>query len=104
LVLVLHKRHKGTVTLKHIAVSFQARSPLPRLRDIFLLMEDGFDVRKVIGEPAVLFDHPAAQNFAGASIFWLRRLAALDGQEAAVERWSLKRGGGRRGILEITGL
>ena len=69
--------------------------------DIFLLMEDTFDVGKVVGEAAVLFDHLAAQNFAGASIFWLRRLAALDGEQAAVEHWQLKRGGGRRGIVEI---
>jgi hypothetical protein len=71
--------------------------------DIFLLMEDNFDMDKIVGEPAVLFDHLAAQNYAGASVFWLRRLAALDGEHAAVEHWQIKRGGGRRGIVEITG-
>ena len=81
--------------------SFITDKPEPNDVDIFLLMEDTFDVSKVVGEPAVLFDHLAAQNFAGASIFWLRRLAALDGEQAAVEHWQVKRGGGRRGIVEI---
>jgi len=82
--------------------SFITEKPEPNDVDIFLLMEDTFDVSRVVGEPAVLFDHLAAQNFAGASIFWLRRLAVLDGEQAAVEHWQLKRGGGRRGIVEIT--
>jgi len=82
--------------------SFITAKPEPNDVDIFLLMEDTFDVSSVVGEPAVLFDHLAAQNFAGASIFWLRRLAALDGEQAAVEHWRVKRGGGRRGIVEIT--
>ena len=68
---------------------------------MFSFSEDTFDVSRVVGEPALLFDHLTAQNFAGASIFWLRRLAALDGEKAAVEHWQLKRGGGRRGIVEI---
>jgi hypothetical protein len=33
----------------------------------------------------------AAQNYEGASIFWLRRMAALDGEEAAIEHWQIKR-------------
>jgi hypothetical protein len=83
--------------------SFVTRKPDPNDVDIFLLMDDTFDVSKVVGEPAVLFEHVAAQNYAGASIFWLRRLAALDGEQAAVEHWQLKRDGERRGIIEITG-
>jgi len=69
--------------------------------DIFLLMDDSFDVSKVTGESAILFDHMAAHNYVGASIFWLRRLAALDGEEAAIHDWQLKRDGTRRGIVEI---
>lgn len=37
----------------------------------------------------------------GASIFWIRRLAALEGEEAAVEYWQLKRDGTKRGIVEV---
>src|SRR6267154_6154197 len=91
----------GCVARFVIFGSFITEKPEPNDVDIFLLMEDTFDVSKVVGEPAVLFDHLAAQNFAGASIFWLRRLAALDGEQAAVEHWQVKRGGGRRGIVEI---
>lgn len=81
--------------------SFVTNKPEPNDVDIFLLMDDAFDVSKVVGQAAVLFDHAAAQNYAGASIFWLRRLAALDGEQAAVEHWALKRDGERRGIVEI---
>ena len=69
--------------------------------DIFLLMEDSFDAGQLSGETALIFDHAAAQNYEGASIFWIRRLAALDGEEATVEYWQLKRDGTRRGIIEV---
>ena len=42
-----------------------------------------------------------AQNYEGASIFWLRRMAALDGEEAAIEHWQIKRDGQKRGIEEV---
>jgi hypothetical protein len=32
-----------------------------------------------------------------------RRLACLEGEQAAVEYWQVKRGGGFRGIIEIIG-
>ena len=83
--------------------SFVTDKAEPNDVDIFLLMDDTFDVTRIVGETAVLFDHVAAQNYAGASIFWLRRLAALDGEQAAIEHWQVKRSGGRRGVIEITG-
>ena len=64
-------------------------------------MDDSFDVRRMTGESALLFDHMAAHNYLGVSIFWLRRLAALEGEEAAVADWQQKRDGTRRGIVEI---
>ena len=64
-------------------------------------MEDTFDASPLTGEARLLFDHPAAQAYFGASVFWLRRLAALDGEQATVEYWQVKRGGGQRGIVEI---
>src|SRR5438132_926877 len=48
-----------------------------------------------------LFDHLLAQAQFGASVFWLRRLACLEAEQAAVEYWQVKRGGGSRGIVEI---
>ena len=40
-------------------------------------MDDTFDVRKVKGEAAIIFNHMPAQNYEGASIFWVRRMAAF---------------------------
>ena len=72
----------------------------PKDIDIFLLMDDKFDVRQVTGAASILFDHLAAQNYEGASIFWLRRMTALDGEESAIKHWQLKRNGKKRGIVE----
>jgi hypothetical protein len=83
--------------------SFVTTKAEPNDVDIFLLMEDSFDVSLLHGESRLVFDHPAAQDFFGCSIFWLRRLAALGGAEAAVSQWQIKRDGTLRGILEITG-
>jgi hypothetical protein len=49
----------------------------------------------------LLFDHAAAQASFGASVFWLRRLAAPEGEAAAMELWQAKRDGRLRGIVEI---
>ena len=35
------------------------------------------------------------------SVFWLRRLTALGGEEQAIAGWQIKRDGTRRGIVEI---
>ena len=69
--------------------------------DIFLLMEDDFDASQLSGETALVFDHVVAQNYEGASIFWIRRLAALGEEEATVEYWQIKRDGTKRGIVEV---
>jgi hypothetical protein len=37
-------------------------------------MEDSFDAGQPSGEAALIFDHSAAQNYEGASIFWVRRM------------------------------
>jgi hypothetical protein len=50
--------------------------------DVFLLMEDSFDAGLLVGELRILFEHAAAQAHLGASVFWLRRLAAWDGEQA----------------------
>jgi len=81
--------------------SFVTNKLAPGDVDIFLLMENTFDVSQLSGEAALIFDHIVAQNYEGASIFWIRRLAALEGEEAAVEYWQLKRDGTKRGIVEV---
>ena len=69
--------------------------------DVFLLMEDTFDIDAVVGETRLVFDHAGADTYFGASVFWSRRLAALGGEQAAIEFWQTKRNGGLRGIVEI---
>jgi hypothetical protein len=81
--------------------SFVTSKSEPNDVDIFLLMEDTFDVDQVAGEAAIIFDHLAAQNYEGASIFWIRKLATIDGEQAAVEYWQIKRDGSKRGIVEV---
>ena len=81
--------------------SFVTDKPEPNDVDVFLLMEDTFDASKLEGETPLLFDHAAAQAAFGASVFWLRRLAAWEGEATVIEYWQVKRGGDRRGIIEI---
>lgn len=102
----LHRIHSlvvktGKVARFIIFGSFVTNKPDPQDIDIFLLMEDTFDVRQVTGEARTLFHHMAAQNYEGASIFWVRRVAALDGEDAAIEHWQVKRYRKKRGIVEI---
>jgi len=81
--------------------SFVTIKPNPGDVDIFLLMENSFDVSQVSGETTLIFDHVITQNYEGASIFWIRRLAAFEGEEATVAHWQLKRDGNQRGIVEV---
>ena len=81
--------------------SFVTAKREPNDVDLFLLMDDAFDVTRVTGEPRLLFDHAAAQAHFGASVFWIRRLAALGGEQATVEHWQIRRDGGLRGVVEI---
>ena len=52
-------------------------------------------------EARLLFDHGAAQNLLGASVFWLRRQAAIGGEDETVKHWQIKRDGAKRGIVEL---
>lgn len=81
--------------------SFVTDKSAPNDVDVFLVMDDFFEGGALRGESALLFDHAAADVHFGASVFWVRRLAALGGEQSMVEYWQAKRGGGRRGIIEI---
>lgn len=81
--------------------SFVTAKTSPRDVDIFLLMQDTFDLRLVKDESAIVFDHQAADAQLGASIFWIRRAAAIGGEESAIEFWQTKRDGSVRGIIEV---
>jgi hypothetical protein len=81
--------------------SFVTTKANPNDIDIFLLMEDAFDSSLLEGEATILFHHNTAQAQLGASVFWVRKLAALGGAQTMIEYWQMKRGGGQRGIVEI---
>jgi Family of unknown function (DUF6932) len=81
--------------------SFVTQKREPNDVDVFLVMEDTFDLGRITGEARLLFDHLVAQNHFGASVFWTRRLGCLGGEQAAVEDWQRKRDRGKRGIVEI---
>lgn len=83
--------------------SFVTAKPFPNDVDIFMLMENAFDSNQVSGEAKVVFDHMACQNYEGASVFWIRKLAAIGGEQAAIEDWQIKRDGSSRGIVEVIG-
>ena len=71
--------------------------------DVFMIMNDNFEMGLLSGEPRLLFaDHGTAQDYFGASVFWMRRMAAIGGEQAAIEDWQIKRDGTERGIVEIT--
>ncbi|HVX64690.1 MAG TPA: hypothetical protein VHC19_28985 [Pirellulales bacterium] len=81
--------------------SFVTEKEHPNDVDIFLVMDNAFDPALLEREAQRLFDHVAAQDQFGASVFWLREVGCLEGEQAAVEYWRVKRGGGLRGIVEI---
>jgi hypothetical protein len=91
----------GQMTRFVVFGSFVSAKREPADVDIFLLMKDTFDMGQLTGETRILFDHAAAQAHFGASVFWLRRLAALGGEEQAIAGWQIKRDGSCRGIIEI---
>ena len=83
--------------------SFITDASSPNDVDVFLLMENEFDTAALVGEAALVFNHSAAQAYFGASVFWLGRVAAVDGEDVAVTLWQIKRDGSRRGIVEVRG-
>ncbi len=83
--------------------SFITNKINPNDVDIFLVMQNSFDLNVVTGEARLVFDHSAAQAHFGASVFWLRQLAAWPDEQQAIEGWETKRDGNPRGLVEIIG-
>jgi hypothetical protein len=94
-------RSTGQLARFIIFGSFVTAKREPNDVDIFMLMEDTFEAQQVTGEVAMVFDHLAAQHSEGASIFWIRRMAAIDGEEAALQYWQITREQTKRGIVEV---
>ncbi len=81
--------------------SFVTAKVDPNDVDIFLVMDDAFDLSTVHGEARLLFEHGAAQSHFGASIFWVRRSTCYPTEDEMVAGWGSKRDGTHRGIVEI---
>ena len=81
--------------------SFVTAKPVPGDVDIFLLMEDSFEVTQVPGEVALVFDQQKAQSVLGASVFWIRKQIIFSNEQEIVEGWQIKRDRSRRGIVEV---
>ena len=102
----IHQIASNTGHLARFVVfgSFVTEKYKPNDVDIFMLMEDDFDMGLLTGEAHLLFvDHAAAQDHFGASVFWVRRMAAFGGDQTIIEDWQFKRDGTKRGIVEIIG-
>lgn len=81
--------------------SFITVKPSPGDVDIFLLMEDSFDIDQVHDEVSLIFNHIETQNALGASVFWIRKLAVIGNEQEMVEDLQIKRDNTRRGIVEV---
>jgi len=99
----LHQLATSTGCVARFVVfgSFVTAKPEPRDVDVVLIMEDRFDVSVVSGDVAAVFNHSEADARLGASVFWATRSGAFGGEQAMVEYWQVRRGGGQRGILEL---
>jgi hypothetical protein len=99
----MHKIAMATGSLLHFVIfgSFITSKVDPNDVDLFMVMDNNFDVARLAGEARLLFDHAAAQSHFGCSVFWIRRIAAIGGEQAAIEDWQIKRDGTRRGVVEI---
>ncbi|MBI2480216.1 MAG: hypothetical protein HYV60_16765 [Planctomycetia bacterium] len=101
----IHQNASQTGFLARFVVfgSFVTNKLEPNDVDVFMIMDDNFEMHSLVGEPRLLFaDHGTAQDHFGASVFWMRRMAAIGGEQAAIEDWQIKRDGTERGIVEIT--
>jgi hypothetical protein len=67
--------------------SFVTAKSVPHDVDVFLLMEDTFDVAQLTGEARLLFEHTVAQTRVGARVCGLRRLAVLDDEQTTLSHW-----------------
>jgi len=100
----IHALANSTAKLRRFIIfgSFVTDKAEPGDVDVFLVMENDFDVSTVTGEARHVFDHMAAHNLLGASVFWVPRAACLGGEDEAILFWQTKRDGKPRGIVEIT--
>ncbi|GDY21920.1 hypothetical protein LBMAG56_32670 [Verrucomicrobiota bacterium] len=81
--------------------SFITRKAEPNDVDVFLVMQDAFDVGHASAQTRQVFEHMAAHDLLGASVFWVPAAACEGDETAMLEHWQIKRDGSLRGIVEI---
>ena len=95
---------QGTGHLQRFIIfgSYVTAKPEPNDVDVVLVMDEAFRLAECPLEARGLFDHAIAQARYGSSIFWIRPgLLISEGVEDFVAAWQLKRGGAKRGIVEV---
>ena len=99
----IYRLAKSTGQLARFIIygSFVTDKPNPGDVDIFLVMKDGFDKGHFYGDVRRVFEHLESENNIGASIFWMRESSVLLDEKTFIEGWQEKRGGERRGIVEV---
>lgn len=96
-------RSTGAVERLIVFGSYVTAKPAPNDVDVVLVMRDDFDATSCPLDTAVLFDHQRADVELGASVFWIRPgLLFGESVEEFVAGWQARRGGGRRGIVEVS--
>lgn len=81
--------------------SFVTNKSHPNDVDVFLVMNDDFNVDVLRGEVKSVFEHLESENNFGASVFWARKQFILGNEKLFVEDWQIKRDGAKRGIVEV---
>jgi len=82
--------------------SYVTAKPEPNDIDVVLVMDDAFRLEDCPPALSPLFEHALAQARYGASVFWIRPgLLIGEGIEEFIAYWQSKRGGGKRGIVEV---
>ena len=83
--------------------SYVTAKPEPNDVDVILVMKDSFRLEECPTESRGLFDHPVAQARYGASVFWIRPGMLIEETvEEFILYWQIKRGGDKRGIVDVT--
>ena len=96
-------RSTGQLSSLLVFGSYVTSKPEPHDVDVILIMTDTFRLVGMPEETAALFDHSKMESEFGASIFWVRPGSLLEPMESFRAGWQNKRGGGKRGIVEVLG-
>jgi len=99
----IYERVKATGKLERMIIfgSYITDKPEPNDVDIFLVMAEEFDVTACAGEARIIFSQMQAQDYFGASIFWVTRGTSLTGIDDLISGWQTKRDKTKRGNVEI---